>query len=116
MKSADQSLFSFEQAVIDAEFAAANARLQAKLAAAAQRAILKRQAEIEKNYRRFKRQHIQKQKAPDEHAQCGLRWYSRSPQNVAFGNYWKHCHDCGQLLIYTSDRNAKPQACAGRKS
>lgn len=112
---ADQSLFTFEQAVVDAKQAADYAKVQAKLAAQAQRAILKRQAEIDKNYRRFKREQKRKDKTPDEHAQCGLRWYFRSPHNVALGNYWKHCHDCGQLLIYTSDRNAKPQVCAGRK-
>ena len=111
-----QSLFNFEQAIVDAGVAAAVARQQAKLAAEAQRAILKRQAEIDKSYRRFKRTEKRKERTPDEHAQCGIRHYSRSPRNVALGNYWKHCHDCGQLLIYTSDPNAKPQICAGRKA
>jgi len=111
----DQSLFNFEQAIVDAEAAAAYARQQAKLAAEAQRAILKRQAEIDKSYRQFKRTEKRKERTPDEYAQCGIRHYFRSPLNVALGNYWKHCHDCGQLLIYTSDPNATPQECAGRK-
>lgn len=110
-----QSLFTFEQAVVNTELAAVHAKLQAKLAAQAQRAILKRQAELDKNRRRFKREQKRKEKTPDEYAQCGIRWYCRSPKNVAIGNYWQHCHDCGQRLIYTSDPNAKPQVCAGRK-
>jgi len=111
-----QSLLGFEQAAVDAENSAAYARLQAKLAERAQRAILKRQAELEKDRRRFIREQKRKEKASDEHAQCGIRWYSRSPLNRALGNYWKHCHGCGQPLIYTSDPNAKPQVCKGRKA
>jgi hypothetical protein len=111
----DQSLFTFEQETVDAVRAVAYAKLQTKLAAKAQRAILKRQAELDKASRRFKREQKRKEKTPDEHAQCGIRWYCRSPQNLALGNYWKHCHACGQLLIYTSDPDAKPQVCAGRK-
>src|SRR5580704_3791349 len=89
--------------------AAAYDKLQAKLAAKAQRAILKQQAELDKSRRRFKREQKRKERTPDEHAQCGIRYYCRSPLNVALGNYWKHCHDCGQLLVYTSDPNAKAQ-------
>jgi hypothetical protein len=110
-----QSLFAFEQAAVDAAQASAHAKLQAKLSAKAQRAILKRQAELDKANRRFKRDEKRKGKTPDEYAQCGIRWYCRSPHNVALGNYWTNCHACGQLLIYTSDPNAKPQVCAGRK-
>lgn len=110
-----QALFAFEQTIVNAEAAAAYAKLQAQLAAEAQLVILKRQAEIEKSYRRFKRTQKRKERTSDEYAQCGIRHYFRSPLNVALGNYWKHCHDCGQLLVYTSDPNAKPQVCAGRK-
>ena len=110
-----QSLFAFEQAVVDTEQAAVRARLQAKLAAKAQRAILKRQAEIDKNRRRFKREQKRKDKTPDEYAQCGIRWYCRSPLDRALGRYQKHCLACGQLLIYSSDPAAKPQECADRK-
>ncbi len=51
----------------------------------------------------------------DEHAQCGIRWYYRSPRDRDRGSYWTHCHACGQALIYTSDPNARPQVCAGHK-
>ena len=54
-------------------------------------------------------------RTPDEHAQCGIRWYCRSPKDRDSGVYWHNCHACGQRLIYTSDSNAKPQVCAGRK-
>ena len=110
-----QSLLAFEQAAVDVELAAANAKLQAKLAAKAQRAILKRQAELDKMSRRLVRDYARKQRTPDEHAQCGIRWYCRSPQERDRGSYWTHCHLCGQALIYTSDPDAKPQVCAGRK-
>lgn len=53
---------------------------------------------------------------PDEHAQCGINWYCRSPKDRDTGAYWRCCLRCGQPLIYTSDPNAKPQVCTGRKS
>jgi len=68
-----QSLFAFEQAVVDAARASAHAKLQANLAAKAQRAILKRQAELDKANRRFKRDEKRKGKTPNEYAQCGIR-------------------------------------------
>jgi hypothetical protein len=52
---------------------------------------------------------------PDEHAQCGIHWYCRSPKDRDTGAYWRHCVRCGQPLIYTSDRHATPQACKGQK-
>jgi hypothetical protein len=52
---------------------------------------------------------------PDEHAQCGIRWYCRSQKDRDTGCYWHNCHACGQPLIYTSDPNAKPQECKPRK-
>lgn len=112
----NQSFLTFEQATLDAEQAAANAKLQAKLAAKAQRDILKRQAELDKLCRRVMRDHARKQRTPDEHAQCGIRWYCRSARDRERGSYWTHCHACGQSLIYTSDPNAKPQECNPRKS
>jgi len=110
-----QTLLSFEQAQVDAEEAAAYAKLQAKLAAKAQRAIQKHQEELDKMSRRLTRQFAQRERTPDEHAQCGIRWYCRSARDRARGNYWTHCHACGQALIYTTDPNAKPQVCAGRR-
>jgi hypothetical protein len=104
-----QSLFGFEQEILDTELAAANARLQAKLAARAQREILKRQAELDKNRRRFKRETIRKQKTDDEVAVCGIRFYSRSPHARACGNYWRNCHSCGKPLRYF-DTHAEAQA------
>jgi hypothetical protein len=112
----NQSLFTFEQAIVDAELAAAHAKVQAKLAAQAQRAILKRQAEIDKNTRRFRRVRKHEANTPNEYAQCGINWYCRSPLDRALGRYQKDCRTCGQLLIYTSDPAAKPQECVGRKS
>ena len=112
---ASQSLLAFEQITVDAELAAAAAKLQAKLAAKTQRAVLKRQAELDKMHRRSDREYARKQRTPDEHAQCGIRWYCRSPRDRDRGCSWTHCHACGQALVYTSDPNAKPQVCAGRK-
>ena len=110
-----QSLLSFEQATVDAELAALSRRSAAKADAKAQRAILKRQAELDNMTRRLARDQVRKQRTPDEHAQCGIRWYCRSPRDRDRGCYWTHCHACGQALIYTSDPNTKPQVCAGRK-
>jgi hypothetical protein len=50
-------------------------------------------------------------RTPDEHAQCGIRWYCRSQKDRDTGCYWHNCHKCGQKLIYTTDPNAKPQVC-----
>lgn len=109
-----QSLFTFEQAIVDARDAAAYAKLQAKLAARAQRALQKRQEELDKMSRRWARQAAAKARTPDEHAQCGIRYYCRSPRDRARGSYWTHCVTCGQPLSYTSDLNAKPQECKPR--
>ena len=108
-----QSFLGFEQSTQDAELAAANASLQAKLAAQAQRAIRKRQAEMDKNTRRWKREEKARAKNDTLTAQCGINWYSRRRDA---GIFWTHCRTCGQELIYTDDPNAKPQVCAGRKS
>ena len=108
-----QSFLGFEQATQDTELAAANARLQAKLAAQAQRAIRKRQEEMDKNTRRWKREEKTRAKNDTLTAQCGINWYNRRRDA---GIFWTHCKTCGQELIYTDDKNAKPQACAGRKS
>ncbi len=103
-----QSLFHFEQAQVDAERAAAQARLDAKLAAKAERDQRKRREELDKMSRRLAREAAYRKKHPPGHAQCGIRWYPA-------GSGWTHCHDCGQALIYTTDPNAKPQVCKGRK-
>ncbi len=49
-----------------------------------------------------------RRKHPPGFAQCGINWYPA-------GSGWTHCHKCGQALIYTTDRDAKPQVCAGRR-
>jgi len=107
-----QSFLGFEQQTRDAELAAAAAKLQAKLAEQAQRAIRKRQEEIAKNTRRWKRQEATRKRNDILVAQCGINWYSRRRD---VGIYWTHCKTCGQLLHYTDDKNATPQVCAGRK-
>ena len=107
-----QSFLGFEQQTRDAELAAANAKLQAKLAEQAQRAIRKRQEEMTKNNRRWKREEAARKRNDILVAQCGINWYSRRRDA---GIYWTHCKTCGQLLNYTDDKNAKPQICAGRK-
>ena len=104
----EQSLLSFEQAAVDAAQAVRHAAAQAK-------ADAKRQAELDKMSRRLDRQFAQKYRTPDEHAQCGIRWYCRSPRDRDRGCYWTHCHACGQTLVYSSDPNAQPQVCAGRR-
>jgi hypothetical protein len=97
---ATQTLLSFEQATVDAELAAAYAKLQAKLAAKAQRAILKRQAELDKMTRRFKRETIARSKQADGYALCGISFYSVSPHQRDRGNYWRTCSRCGRPLQY----------------
>jgi hypothetical protein len=109
---AAQAFFGFEQQRLDAELAAANAKLQAKLAEQAQRAIRKRQEEMDKNTRRWKREEAARKRNDILTAQCGINWYSRRRDA---GIYWTHCKTCGQLLHYTDDPNATPQVCAGRK-
>ena len=118
-----QSFLAFEQVTVDAEhaaanakreadFAAATAKLNAKLAVKAQRAILQRQAELDKNSRRWKREEAARKRNDTLTAQCGINWYSRRRDA---GIFWTHCRTCGQFLIYSEDPKAKPQECAGRK-
>jgi len=97
----NQTLLSFEQAKVDAEQAA-------KVAAAQAKAEAKRKEESEKLSRRLAREAAYRAKHPPGHAQCGINWYPA-------GSGWTHCHKCGQPLIYTTDRNAKPQECKGRR-
>ena len=96
----NQSLLSFEQAILDAKQAA-------KDAAAAAKTEAKRKEESAKLSRRLARQAAYRAKHPPGHAQCGINWYPA-------GSGWTHCHACGQPLIYTTDRNAKPQECKAR--
>ncbi len=108
-----QTLLSFEQATVDAEQDAKDAALarrsEAKAAAKAQRDERKRKEESEKLSRRLAREAAYRRKHPPGHAQCGINWYPA-------GSGWTHCHTCGQALIYTTDRDAKPQVCAGKRS
>jgi hypothetical protein len=92
------------------------AKAAAKVLLKARRDKRKAEEEAAKSHRRFERDTARRFKTPTEHAQCGIRWYCRSPKDIATGSYWHNCHACGQPLIYTSDPNAKPQVCAGRKS
>jgi len=102
----------FEQAIIDAEQemarAASTAKRAAKEAAAKARAEAKAKEEREKLSRRLAREAAYRRKHPPGFAQCGINWYPA-------GSGWTHCHKCGQALIYTTDRNAKFQVCAGRR-
>ena len=122
-----QSFLSFEQATRDAELAereaqrlaeqqAREAEIAARALAKAARDKIKAEEEMAKSQRRRERDHKAKMKATAEIAQCGINWYSRSLAEIGRGTYWKHCKTCGQELIYTDDRNAKPQECKGRKS
>ena len=97
----NQTFLSFEQQTRDAEQAATDAAAKAK-------ADAKRREESEKLSRRLAREAAYRRKHPPGHAQCGIRWYPA-------GSGWTHCHDCGQPLNYTTDPNAAPQVCAGRR-
>ena len=99
-----QTLLTFEQATVDAELAALARRSEAKAAIAQARAESKRKEESEKLSRRPAREAAYRAKHPPGHAQCGINWYPA-------GSGWTHCHKCGQALVYTTDRNAKPQEC-----
>ena len=103
-----QTFLFFEQQTRDAEQAAIAARRAAKEAAAKARADAKRKEESEKLSRRLAREAAYRRKHPPGHAQCGINWYPA-------GSGWTHCHKCGQALIYTTDPDAKPQVCAGRR-
>ena len=96
-----QTFLFFEQQTRDAEQAAKDAAAKAK-------ADAKRKEESEKLSRRLAREAAYRAKHPPGHAQCGINWYPA-------GSGWTHCHKCGQPLIYTTDPNAKPQECKGRR-
>jgi hypothetical protein len=133
MHTASQSFFGFEQERIDAALAAANAKLQAKLARreqrkreelerktrAAMRRVVAQQRKAEREMRtsewRRRTDAARRERTPDMHAQCGIRWFACSPRDRKRGAYWQTCPECGQRLIYTSDPTAKPQVCAVRK-
>ncbi len=97
----NQTFLLFEQQTRDAAQAEKDAAAKAK-------ADAKRKEESEKLSRRLAREAAYRRKHPPGHAQCGINWYPA-------GSGWTHCHKCGQPLIYTTDRNAKPQVCAGRR-
>ncbi len=123
---APQSLFAFEQVVVAAEAAkceaqraaeqqARDAKIAARVLTRAAREKIKAEEEMAKSQRRRAREHKARMKATAEIAQCGINWYSRSLADLGKGSYWTHCKTCGQQLVYTADRNAKPQVCGGRK-
>ncbi len=95
-----QTLFQFEQAIVDAKLDAEMAKLKTKLAERTQRAIRKRQAEIDKSTRRLMRDHARKQKQPDQVAVCGINFYTLSPRERNRACYWTHCRQCGKALRY----------------
>jgi hypothetical protein len=97
----NQTLLPFEQDRVEAELAAKAADAKAK-------ADAKEKEASEKLSRRLAREAAYRKKHPPGHAQCGINWYPA-------GSGWTHCHRCGQALIFTTDPNAKPQVCAGRK-
>ena len=69
---ANQSLFGFEQAAVNAEHDAQVATLNAKLTAKRQRALVKQKAEREKDSRRSMRDAIARTKRADSYAVCGI--------------------------------------------
>jgi len=103
-----QTFLSFEQQTRDAEQGAIDAKRAAKEAAAKARAEAKRKEESEKLSRRLAREAAYRRKHPPGSAQCGINWYPA-------GSGWTHCHKCGQPLNYTTDRDAKPRECPGRR-
>ena len=103
-----QTFLFFEQQTRDAEQAAIDAKHAAKEAAATARAEAKRKEESEKLSRRLAREAAYRRKHPPGSAQCGINWYPA-------GSGWTHCHKCGQALVYTTDRDAKPRECPGRR-
>jgi len=101
-----QTLLRFEQATVDAEAAKCEAQRTAERhereAKAAARLIIQRQRENRKaekesakSWRRFQRDAARRERTPDEHAQCGIRWYCRSQRDRDRACYWTHCHACG---------------------
>lgn len=128
-----QILLQFEHEHRMAIEAAEFAKLQAKLALREQRrreaaarkiraALRREQAKRRKAEREAKtnewrrRTHAARlEKIDDLHAQCGIRWFACSPRDRRTGNFWRTCPECGQPLNYTSDPNAQPQVCKGRK-
>ena len=98
-----QTFLSFEQQTRDAEQAAIDAKRAAKA-----RADAKRKEESVKLSRRLASEAAYRRKHPPGFAQCGINWYPA-------GSGWTHCHKCGQALTYTTDRDAKPRECPGRR-
>lgn len=118
-----QSLMPFEAAAVAADLAKCEAQRAAeqhereakhaaKILAARQREQRKAEEQTAKNTRRWKREEAARKRNDTLVAQCGINWYSRRRDA---GIYWTHCKTCGQPLIYTDDRNAKPQDCKGRR-
>ena len=120
----NQNLMFFEAETIAAEAAKCeaqrkaeqherDAKAAAKVLQQAARDKIKAEEEMAKNTRRWQREAKYRAKHDTLTAQCGINWYSRRRDA---GIFWTHCRSCGQELIYTDDKNAKPQLCQGRKS
>ena len=77
-----QTLFQFEQAIVGAKLDAEMAKLKTKLAERTQRAIRKRQAEMDKSTRRLMRDHARKQKQPIKSPCVGSISTPSVPANV----------------------------------
>jgi hypothetical protein len=118
-----QTFFGFEAEAVAIEAAKCEAqraaeqhereaKQAAKILAALARQKRRAEEEMAKNTRRWKREEAYRKRHDILIAQCGINWYSRRRDA---GIYWTHCKTCGQLLIYTDDRDAKPQECKGRK-
>ena len=119
----NQNLMPFEAEAVAAEAAKCDAqraaeqhereaKAAAKVLLQAQRTQRKAEEEIAKSTRRWKREEKNRAKNDTLTAQCGINWYNRRRDA---GIFWTHCRSCGQELIYTDDRNAKPQVCKGKK-
>jgi hypothetical protein len=113
-----QNLFPFEAETVAAEAAKCEAQRAAerhereakeaaKILAALARQKQKAEEEMAKNARRWKREEATRKRNDTLTAQCGINWYSRRRDA---GIYWTHCRTCGQLLIYTDDRDANPRS------
>jgi len=121
--SMNQDLMPFEAEAVAADAAKCEAqraaeqhereaKAAAKALAKVQRDQRKAEEDIAKNTRRWKREEKTRAKNDTLTAQCGINWYSRRRDA---GIFWTHCRSCDQELIYTDDKNAKPQVCKAAK-
>jgi len=95
----NQSLLTFEQAIVEAEAAKCEAQRAAechereakhaaKILAASQREKRKAEEEAAKSWRRFQRDAVRRERTPHEHAQCGIRWTTiREANSMTWGSH-----------------------------